>query len=100
MEAKCDGCGRLFSPSVLRVSKVGDDYRFICWSEDTQETCRRPGKPILVSYLFPWAELLAVRAYLEGEISGEILGHVDEFKANVDHEMLNILRRVIKKDDS
>lgn len=100
MEARCDGCGKLFPPSVLRVSKAGDDYRFICWSEETAETCRRPGRPILVKYLFPWAELLAVRAYLEGEISGEILELVDEFKANVDQEMLVILRRVIDRDDS
>lgn len=100
MEAKCDGCSKLVDPAELRVSYTPDGFRFLCWSEETQQTCRRPGKPILVKYLFPWKELMAIRAYLDGEISSEILEYVDEFKANVDHEILTILRRALKRDDS
>jgi hypothetical protein len=99
MEAKCDGCSKVFQASDLRVSYNNGEYRFLCWSEETRETCRRPGHPILVKYMFPWEEIMALRAYLDGVMDADILDRVDEFKANVDQQILEILRRVVLKND-
>lgn len=97
MEAKCDGCSKFYKSSELSVYYGGTFWCQDCFKNGVAP---RPVKPILIQYLFPWQEINALLAYLDGSRELEVLDRIDELKAALEYETFNILKRVLRKDEN
>lgn len=94
MEAKCDGCSEFYPPVDLVVMQDGT---FWC------DTCEIPRDvPILrVNYSLSFRQLYALCSYLDGDRDWDtVLEAMGELEKSFKQELLKILRRVLKKDDS
>lgn len=101
MEAKCDGCHEFYKKTELRVAKSGGVY---CWrtpDEGGKISCKpKFVEPVAIEFTFSWEELTALAEYIDGSKNIQVLLAIDDLKERLDRKTYELLKRVLKVDET